>query len=131
MHAYEKRGAKLHLWSSFCNACMFTFRTPPTTRCWNARPLVGATQYPRSPFPLLLAISVAGPREFQTPVYGHSIRPYFAIFSRVPPACIASIISMTVSSHSHIRHLLIVRQIFFSFTTYTISASLLFLLTLS
>lgn len=28
-------------------------------RCWNAGPLVGATQCPRSPFPLLAAVSVA------------------------------------------------------------------------
>ncbi|CAD1468667.1 unnamed protein product, partial [Heterotrigona itama] len=55
----KKRGAKLHLWSSFSNACMFTFRTPPAIRCWNVRPLVGATQYPPSPFPLLPVISVA------------------------------------------------------------------------
>ncbi|KYN17883.1 hypothetical protein ALC57_09765 [Trachymyrmex cornetzi] len=50
------RGAKLHSWSSFRVACVLTFRAPSRQiRCWNAGPLVGATQCPRSPFPLLAA----------------------------------------------------------------------------
>lgn len=46
-------------------------------RCWNAGPLVGATQYPRSPFPLLAAVSVAEPREFQS-----FVRRYDSFVSR-------------------------------------------------
>ncbi|KOX74433.1 hypothetical protein WN51_00416 [Melipona quadrifasciata] len=72
----EKRGAKLHLWSSFSNACMFTFRTPPAIRCWNVRPLVGATQYPPSPFPLLPVISVASPKRNDPRVLHYTIRAW-------------------------------------------------------
>lgn len=46
-------------------------------RCWNAGLLVGATQYPRSPFPLLAAVSVAEPREFQS-----FVRRYDSFVSR-------------------------------------------------
>lgn len=75
-------------------SCTLTFRTPPAIRCWNVWPLVGATQYPPSPFPLLPGISVAGPREFQTPLHGRPTRPYFAILSVVRPVYIARIIYM-------------------------------------
>lgn len=61
MHASERSGRETTL-VVFVPRCMCAHisNSARRIRCWNAGPLVGATQCPRSPFPLLAAVSVAG-----------------------------------------------------------------------
>lgn len=93
------RGAKLHSWSSFRVACVLTFRAPSgQIRCWNAGPLVGATQCPRSPFPLLAACIGSQCRENSRASYGDTIHSCPATATAVPLASLALFIRWSIIS---------------------------------